>query len=47
MLGFGNSPQEALAASLFVMVLVSIFASGLMRWRRLMHRVTLAGDTPR
>ncbi|WP_431324365.1 hypothetical protein [Rhizobium sp. YTU87027] len=33
MLGFGNSPQEALAASLLAMMLVSIFASGLMRWR--------------
>ncbi|WFU11640.1 hypothetical protein QA646_24950 (plasmid) [Rhizobium sp. CB3090] len=36
MLGFGNSPQEVLAASLLVMVLVGIFASGLMRWRGFM-----------
>ena len=41
MLGFGNSPQEALAASLLVMVLAGIFASGLMRWRRLMRPTDL------
>lgn len=41
MLGFGNSPQEALAASLLVMVLVGVFASGLMRWRGLMRLTDL------
>ncbi|MGZ2459974.1 hypothetical protein [Rhizobium sp. IY2] len=41
MFGFGNSPQEALAASLLAMVLVGIIASGLMRWRRLMRPTDL------
>lgn len=41
MLGFGNSPQEALAASLLVMVLVGILASGLMRWRGLIRLTDL------
>ncbi|SCW51098.1 hypothetical protein SAMN02927900_02236 [Rhizobium mongolense subsp. loessense] len=41
MLGFGNSPQEALAASLLAMVLVGIFASGLMRWRGLIRLTDL------
>ncbi len=35
MLGFGNSPQEALVASLLAMALVGFFASSLMRWRGL------------
>ncbi|APO79546.1 hypothetical protein AM571_PC01816 (plasmid) [Rhizobium etli 8C-3] len=33
MLGFGNSPQEALVSSLLVMALVGFLASSLMRWR--------------
>ncbi|PDS75234.1 hypothetical protein [Rhizobium sp. L43] len=41
MLGFGNSPQEALAASLLAMVLVGIFASGLLRWHGLMRLTDL------
>ncbi|RFB88804.1 hypothetical protein B5K11_25495 [Rhizobium leguminosarum bv. trifolii] len=39
MLGFGNSPQEALVASLLAMALVGFLVSGLMRWRGLI-RVT-------
>jgi len=35
MLGFGNSPQEALVASLLALALVGFFASSLMRWRGL------------
>lgn len=39
MLGFGNSPQETLVASLLALMLVGFLASGLMRWRGL-ARVT-------
>lgn len=35
MLGFGNSPQEALVASLLAMALVGFLVSGLMHWRGL------------
>lgn len=35
MLGFGNSPQEALVASLLALALVGFLVSGLMRWRGL------------
>ncbi|MBY3046913.1 hypothetical protein [Rhizobium leguminosarum] len=35
MLGFGNSPQEALVASLLAMALVGFLASSLMRWHGL------------
>ncbi|SCB40328.1 hypothetical protein [Rhizobium hainanense] len=37
MLGFGNSPQEALVASLFSVALVGFLVSGLMRWRGLIR----------
>jgi hypothetical protein len=39
MLGFGNSPQETLIASLLALMLVGFLASSLMRWRGL-ARVT-------
>ncbi|AJD46311.1 hypothetical protein C9413_19760 [Rhizobium sp. SEMIA 4085] len=35
MLGFGNSPQEALVASLLALALVGVLASSLMRWHGL------------
>ncbi|MBY5918488.1 hypothetical protein HFO77_29285 [Rhizobium leguminosarum] len=35
MLGFGNSPREALVASLLALALVGVLASSLMRWRGL------------
>lgn len=41
MLGFGNSPQEALVASLLVMTLAAFLVSGLMRWRGLVRPTDL------
>lgn len=41
MFGFGNSPQEALAASLLVMALAAFLVSGLMRWRGLVRPTDL------